>query len=81
MIVYDEYKKFIQKLKSLKNVDRTIRNAVKPSYHFHSTCPHCGKEGQTDNGEWLIWCGNKEDAENLINCLKICKEYLDSLDE
>lgn len=51
----------------LDNLETALKNAVKPEYDLNITCPHCSLEGVTDNGEWLIWCGDKEHAQAILD--------------
>lgn len=61
-------------IKAVPDLEATLRNCVKPSFEFHATCRACGKETQTDNGEWLIWCGLKTSAQNLIDMTTLIRD-------
>lgn len=51
-------------------LDSALMNAVKPSYDINIICPHCKKDAVVDNGEWLLWCGDKHHAEALLEAAK-----------
>lgn len=53
-------------VKVIPELETALMNAVKPSYDFHTTCPDCKKDFTANNGEWLIWCGDKEHAEAIL---------------
>ncbi len=67
-------KRLDELIEAVPDLEITLRNATKPSYDFHATCGECGKETKTNNEEWLIWCGRKEDAENLLVVAKLIRE-------
>lgn len=54
----------------IPHLKTALMNAVKPSYDIHIMCPSCQKEVKTDNGEWLIWCGEKHHAEAILEAAK-----------
>lgn len=58
---------------TLAILEAALKNAVRPEYDFYAKCSHCGKESLTDNGEWLIWCGEEEHAKAI---LQAAKKYL-----
>jgi len=51
----------------LEKLATALMNATKPDYELHITCPHCHKQGTTDNGEWLLWCGSEEHAQVMLD--------------
>ena len=54
-----------------EGLDNGLRNAIKPSYDIHITCPNCDKEGTINNGEWLLWCGHEKSAQALLDTAKL----------
>ena len=54
----------------IEGLETALMNAVKPSYDLHIGCPNCGEYGVTDNGEWLIWCGEKHHAEAILEAAR-----------
>lgn len=54
------------KIEDVPDLEATLMNAVKPQYDFYATCGKCG-EFETNNGEWLIWCGPESCAQKLID--------------
>ena len=59
-----------QPVAEIEGLDTAPLNAVEPSYKFHAHCPDCDKEFETDNGEWLIWCGEKHHAEAILKAAR-----------
>ena len=55
-------------VEAVPDVDVTLRNAVKPEY-------------SEEHGEWLIWCGQEQDAQNLIDTTKLLHEAVRKQDD
>lgn len=55
----------------IAGLDTALKNAVKPSFDIHTTCPECSAQIKVDNGEWLIWCGKKEHAEAILQAAPV----------
>jgi hypothetical protein len=53
----------------LNTLETALKNAVKPSKTLHVVCRECGPFS-TDNGEWLLWCGEKEHAQVLLDAAR-----------
>lgn len=56
--------------KAIEGLEAALMNAVSPAYKFHAHCPDCQVEFETDNGEWLIWCGTEQHANAILEAAK-----------
>jgi len=57
-------------LPHIEGLETGLKNAVKPNFTFHATCGACGETTETDNGEWLLWCGDKDYAQAILDAAK-----------
>lgn len=62
----------------ISRLKTALKNAVKPSKTLHVECPDCETPFATDNGEWLIWCGDKEHAQALLDSSRAYLSLLES---
>lgn len=55
---------------SVPDLKVPLMNSIQPEYNFHATCNKCGEETETNNGEWLLWCGEKHHAEAILSAAR-----------
>lgn len=65
----------LESLEHVEHLETALKNAVSPSYDIHTTCEHCGKEGKSNNGEWLIWCGPEKHAKAVLKAAQNWLEF------
>lgn len=62
----------------ISRLKTALKNARQPSYDIHIICPECDTQATTNNGEWLIWCGDKEHAQALLDASRAYLSLLES---
>ena len=65
-------------LKAVPDLKAALRNAVKPNYDIHVLCPSCDKQVTTDNGEWLLWCGEEKHAQALLDAAQLLANIVEN---